>query len=717
MRYVDLMGGHEAAPARQVGQQPRRRDARPLRAVDAVLPGGQARRAGRGSPGCPFPVHVVERVETYDRISGNRFVTRYAYHHGYFDGVEREFRGFGMVEQWDTEEFAALNAERRAARPATNIDAASHVPPVLTKTWFHTGVYLGRDHVSDFFAGLLDGNDAGEYYREPGLTDAQARALLLDDTVLPDGLTVDEEREACRALKGSMLRQEVYALDGTAERAASLHGHRAELHDPSAAAARPATATPSSSPMRARRSATTTSATRPIPRIGHALTLEVDDFGNVLQVRRDRLRAPAAGPGPVAARTRRKQSADAHHLHRERRSPTPIDDRRRLPHAAALRVAHLRADRARACRPGADRFALRRRCLAAGHGARPPIALRAGPDRRRAAEAPDRARAHALPPRRPRRGAACRSASWSRWRCRARATSSPSRPGCVDASVYGGRVDRRDARGPTAATCTAKATPNWWIPSGRVFYSPDAGRHAGRRSSPTRAQHFFLPHRYRDPFHTNAVSTESFVTYDAYDLLVQETRDALGNRVTVGERDVDPAQPLVRRGHDYRVLQPALVMDPNRNRSEVAFDALGMVVGTAVMGKPEEAPVPATRSTRRSRRSDRRPRSTQFLADPDGPIRGHAARRRHHAHRLRPRPPTGASRDPAKPQPAVRRHARARDARQRARAGGQACGSRHSFSYSDGFGREIQKKIQAEPGPVPSATPTARSSSARTASR
>lgn len=51
----------------------------------------------------PFPVHVVERVETYDRISHNRFVTHYAYHHGYFDGVEREFRGFGMVEQWDAE--------------------------------------------------------------------------------------------------------------------------------------------------------------------------------------------------------------------------------------------------------------------------------------------------------------------------------------------------------------------------------------------------------------------------------------------------------------------------------------------------------------------------------------------------------------------------------------------------------------------------------------
>ncbi|HYV30753.1 MAG TPA: toxin TcdB middle/N-terminal domain-containing protein, partial [Candidatus Binatia bacterium] len=56
----------------------------------------------------PFPVHVVERVEIYDHISRNHFVTRYAYHHGYFDGVEREFRGFGVVEQWDTEEFAAL---------------------------------------------------------------------------------------------------------------------------------------------------------------------------------------------------------------------------------------------------------------------------------------------------------------------------------------------------------------------------------------------------------------------------------------------------------------------------------------------------------------------------------------------------------------------------------------------------------------------------------
>ncbi len=65
-------------------------------------------------------MHVVERVETVDAVAGNRFVTRYAYHHGYFDGVEREFRGFGLVEQWDTEEFAALTAVTSLPRPATS---------------------------------------------------------------------------------------------------------------------------------------------------------------------------------------------------------------------------------------------------------------------------------------------------------------------------------------------------------------------------------------------------------------------------------------------------------------------------------------------------------------------------------------------------------------------------------------------------------------------
>jgi hypothetical protein len=150
----------------------------------------------------PFRVHVVERVETYDYMSRNRLVSRQAYHHGYFDGEEREFRGVGMVEQWETEQFAAL---------ADNIAAASHAVPVRTRTCFHTGVYLGRDHVSDYLAGLPNATDQGEYFREPGLSDAEDQTLLLLEKVLPTGLSMEEERKACQALKGSMLRQEVYA--------------------------------------------------------------------------------------------------------------------------------------------------------------------------------------------------------------------------------------------------------------------------------------------------------------------------------------------------------------------------------------------------------------------------------------------------------------------------------------------------------------------------
>ena len=70
-----------------------------------------------------------------------------------------------MVEQRDTEEFAALTAPVRS-RP-TNIDAASHVPPVLTRPGFTPACTSGADHVST--SSRASAKDIGEYYREPGL--------------------------------------------------------------------------------------------------------------------------------------------------------------------------------------------------------------------------------------------------------------------------------------------------------------------------------------------------------------------------------------------------------------------------------------------------------------------------------------------------------------------------------------------------------------------
>src|SRR6185503_18106195 len=58
----------------------------------------------------PFPVQVVARVEVFDQFSRGKLTTEYRYHHGYWDGAEREFRGFGRVDQLDTETFADSHA-------------------------------------------------------------------------------------------------------------------------------------------------------------------------------------------------------------------------------------------------------------------------------------------------------------------------------------------------------------------------------------------------------------------------------------------------------------------------------------------------------------------------------------------------------------------------------------------------------------------------------
>ena len=45
----------------------------------------------------PFPVQVVSRVSVKDSLSGQVYVTDYHYRDGYYDGVEKEFRGFAEV--------------------------------------------------------------------------------------------------------------------------------------------------------------------------------------------------------------------------------------------------------------------------------------------------------------------------------------------------------------------------------------------------------------------------------------------------------------------------------------------------------------------------------------------------------------------------------------------------------------------------------------------
>jgi RHS repeat-associated protein len=688
LRYIDLMGGTKphllSRSTNNLGAETQVHYAPSTRFYLAD------KREGRPwVTRLPFPVHVVERVVTSDRISGNRFSTRYAYHHGYFDGVEREFRGFGLVEQWDTEEFAALNAGGDIPAP-TNIDAASHVPPVLTRTWFHTGVYVGRRHVSDFFAGLLNANDMGEYYREPGLSDAQARARLLDDTVLPDGLSVNEEREVARALKGSMLHQEVYALDGTE---AARHPYAVTEQNFAVRTLQPPGGNRHGVFFAHPRETLSYHYERAPadPRVRHQLTLEVDQYGNVL--RSAEVAYGRRRPDPTLSQADKAKQSRTLVTYTENQVTNPIDagDDHRTPLPCESRTYELTGLQPP---PSDGRFAAGQ-VSDAGRTAT-EIDYASGStgglvQKRLIEHVRTRYRrddlAGPLPP------------------CVLQSRALPFEsyqlaftPDLV-AKVYGARAT--DVMlGDRARYVHSDGDASWWIPSGTVFYSPDPADTPPEELAYAR-RHFFLPHRFRDAFHTDAVRTESVVTYDGHDLLVRETRDALGNQVTVGERErVLPDGILAAMdGNDYRVLQPVLVMDPNRNRSVAAVDALGMVVGTAVMGKPEDVPVPGDRIAATFRADLTQKQIDEFLTDPKGPraatLLDDATTRIVYDLTAYRRSAGSASRSPA----VAVTLARETHASDPVPNGGLKI--QVAFSYSDGFGREIQKKLQAEPGPVP----------------
>jgi RHS repeat-associated protein len=663
----------------------------------------------------PFPVQVVERVETIDHISRNRFVSRYAYHHGYFDGEEREFRGFGMVEQWDTERLDAVAGQSDPSLGFLNEKAAHTLPPVHTKTWFHTGLWLGRERVSRQYA--------SEYYQEPGLTPQQIGDQLLPDTVLPEGLSVAEEREACRAFKGRMLRQEVYADDADHPGATAAEIERART---------PYTVSEQNFAIRmlqergANRHGVFFSHPREAltyhyernpadPRIQHALTLEVDAYGNV---RKEAAVGYGRRSSPLSETWDQERQTTALLTFTENRVTNAIDSsehhRTPLPceaityeltgYTATGPAGRFQASDFVEPDPG-DPTELRHRFLP------PEVAYEAiagGSQRRRPIE-------HLRTLYRPDdMGEAVGDANQLLTLGQLESLALPGEsyklaftpglldtvfqrpltgqpadtllPGVTRAQVLGGQG------GDQGGYVDLEGDGRWWLPSGRSFFSADPADPPASELSEAR-QHFFLPRRIRDPFDQSAV-----VDHDALDLLMAETRDALNNRITV-------------EANDYRVLQPQLVSDPNRNRTEVAFDALGMVVGTAVMGKAAPAPqegdslagfVPDPGESELDAFF-----TTPVEANPADPNRSQAtnatrnllacatSRIVYDLDRFRVSQQAHPT-DPSQWQPAVA----ATIARETHLSDEHGTPSRLqvSFSYSDGFGREIQKKIQAEPG-------------------
>ena len=93
----------------------------------------------------------------------------------------------------------------------------------------------------------------------------------------------------------------------------------------------------------------------------------------------------------------------------------------------------------------------------------------------------------------------------------------------------------------------------YWIRSGIAGFADDA------------ADHFYLPERYTDPF-----GNTTTLVYDRRDLYIQSSTDPVGNTTTV-------------EVFDFRVLAPRRLRDINGNVSEVMFDVLGMLAAMAVL--------------------------------------------------------------------------------------------------------------------------------------
>ena len=693
MRYIDLMGGRKphllTRVTNNLGAETRVQYAPSTKFYLAD------RLAGRPwVTRLSFPVQVVERVETFDWISRGRFVTRYSYHHGYYDGTEREFRGFGMVEQQDTEELAALTLTGDLPE-ANNIDAASYVPPVLTKTWFHTGAYPMGGRVSRVYA--------SEYYRESdlaagaaGLTDSEFEAMSLPDTVLPYGLSGDEIREAIRSLKGSVLRQEVYALDGTAEEdqpySVSEKNYTINFVQPFGGNRHAVFFTHARETIDfhyERKMYDVNGRLLADPRVSHSMVLAVDDYGN-------ELRSVAIGYG------RRRNSPSALLTPADQTNQTTT----RVTYTESYYTGPIQTpDAYRTPLPAQTRtFEL---IQVTPESSVPDITNLFGFDEMAGYDGQAGDGNHDLPYEDLYATGATTSSPYRRLLSNTRTLylacdlSGPLALGLMDsmALVYQtfkfaftpgllSGICQGGVPNQTAASLAAvlgstggyvlgynlqisglfpASDPNgyWWIPSGQTIYSL--------------AANFYLPQAYLDPF-----GQTTQLTWDSHNLLLQQTQDPLGNTVV--------AQ------NDYRFLQPNLVTDPNGNQTAAAFDVLGLVVATAVMGKPGQ-----NEGDLLTEPDYKKADIDLFLSSPDqtsaAPLLGQATTRIVYDLDRFSNSSTANPNDTTQWEPVfasvLERESHVSDLQPN-----QTTKIQISFSYSDGFGREIQKKVQAEPGPV-----------------
>jgi RHS repeat-associated protein len=466
----------------------------------------------------PFVVQTVARVEVTDAVALTSSQVRYRYAHGFYDGVEREFRGFARVDSRDAE---SMSADHGAGTPPGSIDQDAGqylLPPVRTTTWFHTGAWNGeRD---DLRAAL-----STEYYAGDPL------AGPLPPTAVPPGLLPPDSREVYRALKGRPLRQEVYAEDGTDLAAVpyTVTEYRYEVRQQQPIAAQRHGVY---FPFEREKAVYRYERDSAGPRISHDLTLEMDPLGHVTRSAQVAYaRRAAAEPeqdrtlATCLAATFADPVATTYDYRHGTAAETVSYELFLAPGAAVLALADVDAAMTAATVLPFDGT------LAAG-------TMRTIEHVRHQYWQDD------LSAPAPIGTAGTRALSYNHFAL--------ALPATLAAAVFGARL----APGELAADAGYAAVDgDYWTQAGVITYD---------------GPHFCQVSSYADPFGNTAS-----VSYDAARLFVVEehtSADAAFDNVTTVTMD-------------YRALAPSLVTDPNGNRTAAAYDPLGMLAATAVMGR------------------------------------------------------------------------------------------------------------------------------------
>lgn len=553
----------------------------------------------------PFPVQCVSRVTVRDVFRGTAFSSSYSYHHGCFDGAEREFRGFGRVEQTDVEDYGAFEGAN-AGSPWITPDRRLYQPPVRTVTWFHTGVALDRARVPGPFA--------DEHFPARYRLEGDFRERALPEPELEPGLSTEERREALRACKGMVLRQEVYELGAEALAgapawpvrifSAATHNcriQRLQARGTQRHAVFLVTESEALSYQYEQALPAPGGAVRADPRISHTITLRVDELGQPVQtiaigyprtvphedpalddpaLRRVRavqaerhvayaearftgdVRLPAVEGGEVALRHHRLRLPFEALSYELAGIETSEPFYFQLKDFAALRLSD-HYPRLDAAAPAVEVAALPHHQLPDGMAPQRRLVEHLRTlyfDDASDTEAPTRA----LPSgQHGPRGLKCEDykLALTDELLAAVFVSAPSlpgrtadmlawelRPGVTARSLLDDPLVSGYQRDP--------ASGSYWLRSGIAGFADDAARH------------FFLPERYTDSF--GAVTTLQF---DPLGLYVHSVSDARGNRSEVLR-------------FDHRVLAPVEMVDANGNHTEACIDTLGRVVATAAKGKP-----------------------------------------------------------------------------------------------------------------------------------